>query len=518
MTASATRNGASSRQGLAAHVEVLETARRAVRAGETGAAASARRIARAIHLIAAEHGNPDVAQFADLLRQSPDSELAERLDLLAATIRGGNGSSEEPPVTVLAIEDDPFFRGLLSAALLRPGRDVVFAGSVAEAERVIGQRPLALVILDLGLPDADGRELLLRLRADPRTVSLPILVVSGRGETLSRAECFALGADAYFEKPVQLEALSAAVAARLRRNGTGAASAPRSTEAGGPLLTRGEFHQAFLRVQQASRDVVLPASLALVDLDLVREVNATYGHPAGDAVIHRAVAVLAEVLGSGAAITRWTSEEIGILLPATSQEAARDLLRRGLAEFCSRRFDAPGRAGRSFTASFTAGVALVPPGATFPLAFARAESILKFARAAGRNVVLGAPPSGPARPRVLVVEDDDLAAAMIRHLLIQEGYEAVVCSTGADALARAQDAAPVLVLLAAPFVGEETAAFIARFRELPGVGRRPILAMQVRRDPRDMARLLDLGVQDVIAKPLPPVEFLARVHQLVGAA
>src|SRR5207253_4698909 len=69
----------------------------------------------------------------------------------------------------------------------------------------------------LPISDADGRSFLRQVRENPRTATVPIIVVSGRRGPVTKAECFELGADEFFEKPVPMEVLAAAVGAKLKR-------------------------------------------------------------------------------------------------------------------------------------------------------------------------------------------------------------------------------------------------------------------------------------------------------------
>src|SRR5260370_41750133 len=101
--------------------------------------------------------------------------------------------------------------------LADPSRASFIAQTMKEAAQILDERDITLILLDLTLPDADGRTFLHRVRANPRTSTVPIIVVSARRGPVSMSECFDLGADEYFEKPVHPEVLVAAVAGKLKR-------------------------------------------------------------------------------------------------------------------------------------------------------------------------------------------------------------------------------------------------------------------------------------------------------------
>ena len=100
--------------------------------------------------------------------------------------------------TVLVVEDDREIRELLRRYLERAGYAVWTTGSGAEAIRMLERGAVRLVVLDLGLPDVDGLEVL-RAARDGRTV--PVLVLTARSELPDRIRGLELGADDYVTKP-----------------------------------------------------------------------------------------------------------------------------------------------------------------------------------------------------------------------------------------------------------------------------------------------------------------------------
>lgn len=125
---------------------------------------------------------------------------------------------------VLVVEDDPGIAEGLLLNLRLEGYDVrVAATGVAGLELCREWRP-ALVVLDLMLPLMDGMQLLRTLREEGNTV--PVLILSARGDETDRLRGFRLGADDYVVKPFSLPELLARVAAMLRRVGGQRAPAP----------------------------------------------------------------------------------------------------------------------------------------------------------------------------------------------------------------------------------------------------------------------------------------------------
>lgn len=100
----------------------------------------------------------------------------------------------------MVVEDNAMLLALLQRALEREGYQVVPALSGAEMiKRVYLSKP-DLIVLDIGLPDIDGRDLLASLKKDPRTFKIPVVVWSGRYADSDRAVSLGLGAEDYVEK------------------------------------------------------------------------------------------------------------------------------------------------------------------------------------------------------------------------------------------------------------------------------------------------------------------------------
>lgn len=119
--------------------------------------------------------------------------------------------------TALVVDDEPQIRALLAAYLARDGFLVREAGTGAEALRQAGlDPPPDVVLLDIGLPDLDGVEVLRRLRRDR---DLPVVMVSARAEEGDVLVGLAAGADDYVTKPFRPREVAARVAAVLRRAG-----------------------------------------------------------------------------------------------------------------------------------------------------------------------------------------------------------------------------------------------------------------------------------------------------------
>ncbi len=127
---------------------------------------------------------------------------------------------------VLIVEDEPDIRALVVHHLKREGYQVSAASSGEEALRQVQAAPPDLVLLDLMMPAMDGLEVCRRLRQDPATASLPIVMLTAKGDEVDRVLGLEIGADDYVVKPFSPRELLARVRAVLRRSRPAPGAAP----------------------------------------------------------------------------------------------------------------------------------------------------------------------------------------------------------------------------------------------------------------------------------------------------
>ena len=118
------------------------------------------------------------------------------------------------PVTVLVVEDERAIGNLLGAILDAQKYRVLFATNGAEALSMAASHTPDIILLDLGLPDMDGMDVLIQLR---KWFDLPILVVSARQKEQEKVEALDAGANDYITKPFGNQELLARIRTSLRQ-------------------------------------------------------------------------------------------------------------------------------------------------------------------------------------------------------------------------------------------------------------------------------------------------------------
>lgn len=117
--------------------------------------------------------------------------------------------------TILLVEDNEMNRDMLSRRLIRRGYEVLLAENGVSGVRMAQESEPALILMDLSLPDIDGLEATRRLKADPRTRGIPVIVLTAHAMMGDRQQALAAGADDYDIKPVELERLVGKILALL---------------------------------------------------------------------------------------------------------------------------------------------------------------------------------------------------------------------------------------------------------------------------------------------------------------
>jgi two-component system, OmpR family, phosphate regulon response regulator PhoB len=121
------------------------------------------------------------------------------------------------PSHILIVEDERDLQRVLAYNFKQAGFDVISAMNGETALRAVREERFDLIILDLMLPDLPGTEVCRRLKQNPQTATIPVVMVTAKGEEVDRIVGFELGADDYVVKPFSVRELILRVRAILRR-------------------------------------------------------------------------------------------------------------------------------------------------------------------------------------------------------------------------------------------------------------------------------------------------------------
>ena len=144
---------------------------------------------------------------------------------------------------ILIVDDEPAILRLLSGVLERGGYRVEVAGTAKDAMAALERGGADAMLLDLGLPDRDGMEMIAAVRARHQ---FPVIVITARPDTAEKIAALDLGADDYVTKPFDADELLARLRSALRRAGS---SASKSDLSFGPVMLDAARHQVTCRGQ-----------------------------------------------------------------------------------------------------------------------------------------------------------------------------------------------------------------------------------------------------------------------------
>lgn len=119
-------------------------------------------------------------------------------------------------IRVLLVEDEDALRRMLARVLAKRGFEVIEAPDARTALALLAEHEVDIMLLDNGLPDRPGTEVLAEVRSTPSLATMPVILVTGRGDLADRVDGLEAGADDYLVKPVDLEELVARVRAQVR--------------------------------------------------------------------------------------------------------------------------------------------------------------------------------------------------------------------------------------------------------------------------------------------------------------
>ena len=188
--------------------------------------------------------------------------------------------------SLLVADDDPFIARLLEIELRAAGYDVRVASDGVEAFDLAQERSPDLVLADVMMPNMDGFELTRRLRQDPRTATVSIIMLTARGLSADKLEGFAIGADDYIVKPFDTPELLARIRGVLRRAKEMRAQSPLTGLPGNVRIE--EEIDGLVERDQAF-------ALLYADLDHFKAYNDHYGFMRGDQAIQATASLMEEV-------------------------------------------------------------------------------------------------------------------------------------------------------------------------------------------------------------------------------
>lgn len=294
---------------------------------------------------------------------------------------------DDPNPLVLVIDDSADVHRLLNVRLKQEEIELRSALSGREGLELAERLSPAIILLDLDMPDLDGFEVLRRLKNNPATMHIPVIVLSGLQSAPDKVAAFDLGAVDYVTKPFNLTELRVRVRSAVRMHRLVEMLARRAHIDGlTGLWNRAHFDRRIAEEVSGCARHGRALSLALLDADNFKSINDTYGHPAGDVVLRGLARILAAECRQGDVACRYGGEEFALIMPDTPPSRGLVLCERIRASVASTLW--PRHPERRVTVSIgMVGTAVVRSAAVNEW-LEQVDRALYAAKTAGRNRVV----------------------------------------------------------------------------------------------------------------------------------
>jgi two-component system cell cycle response regulator len=318
-------------------------------------------------------------------------------EMFAIPLAVGDDAYDEKGGQILLLEDNANERKAVEAGLASIKLTVTAVESAAEAMTEAQKGAYDLVMTSLDLQREDGLHLCGQMRAREGTRTLPILLMANANDIDLVAKGLDLGANDYLLRPLEGSELIARVRTQLRQKHHYDRLRKNYEQSLAMALVdplTGAFNRRYLdihlpRLFARCKVAQKPVSILYLDIDHFKQINDTYGHPAGDAVLKEVVARVMQNLRPQDLIVRLGGEEFAAVLPEIEHQTAMNVGERLRASIAAQPF--PSADGIMIPVTISIGVASAENelGEAPTRVLGRADDALLKAKQTGRNKVVG---------------------------------------------------------------------------------------------------------------------------------
>ncbi|MDQ3547580.1 MAG: response regulator, partial [Chloroflexota bacterium] len=243
-------------------------------------------------------------------------------------------SEQRTQGSILVVDDEASIQKLVSSSLRRAGYDVTVASDGAEAMLRLSEAIPDLIVSDVMMPNIDGLELVQRVRADPAIRTIPIVLLTAKGESEDIVTGLELGADDYLPKPFKMAELLARVRSKVERPPVPSDLLTRDRQTS--LLNEHAFWEAASREMVRAHQTTRPGCVAVIAIDELSRVQDRLG-PRALAELARQTAALVSVDAQPLDVVgRAANGAFLLLLPETEPRQVKrrvDLLSRRVVDY-----------------------------------------------------------------------------------------------------------------------------------------------------------------------------------------
>lgn len=537
-----------------------------------------RKVARAIHRSAVEHGYDEVSDAAASIKTANKEQLVDHLESLlsklqtllkqqsetSASFEGKSlhvsNKSNSPPLPLLILEQDPNKLENLGTNLQRQVPNGIFyASNLDQAKKIIKKNSLSFVVLD-HLHSTDPRQLEKALEKEYskktqhkleviRTSSFEAFEAIDSQELEASLDALeATPDDNYQERAIDQTLIRPPLMVlaptkildpvSLLKNPKGNKKAVPGYHSWSSLTSlqiqeafaahpiedlvdpvtklpnQKAFHLFSEKIIAQSDNASDNVSIALFEFDHFKRFRELHGSKLALETQRRAIKVISLVLRNTDLIAQWQGDQFVVLFPSTPLQQAVNAFKRAKKALQAVPFVT--QQGEIFDLSFCAGLTAATTGMSVEHSIDACVRFLHLARNDGEGSIHSDEDNRSRKiKKLLLADDDNLTASLVKHRFQREGFEVIHCRDGASALQVATENQVALCIFSVKLDKVDGFELLRRLRETPSFDSVPIVMLTMMNSEKDIVRGFDLGADDYIVKPFSPVELIARVQRLL---
>jgi diguanylate cyclase (GGDEF)-like protein len=309
-------------------------------------------------------------------------KLTERIENLSARTQAA------PQFHVLIVDDDDMLAEFYRNTLKRTGLGVTVVSTGEEAMHQLEEHDIDLILVDFTMPRCTGLELSAVIRQHDRYRNIPLMIMSSQEDAeATAARHVELGMDDFLIKPFSPEYLMSVIRTRAIRLSEMKAFISHDHFTG--LLNHEQFNEALGREVMRVRRNHARTCYVTLDIDHFRDINAQYGHAAGDKLIKILSRMMQQHLRKSDVIGRCGGQRFGIIMPGCELENAERIIENLRIKFTDQFYDVGLEKAR---VTFSGGAMQVKGTATLEDLINKADAALREAKKTGRNKVVSVRP------------------------------------------------------------------------------------------------------------------------------
>lgn len=317
--------------------------------------------------------------------------------------------------SVMVVDDDPVVLATLRDLLEPEGFRVTTVDGPLRFWNALAEATPDILVLDIEMPHVSGIELCRVVRNDPRWAALPVLFLSVHSDPDTIYRVFAARADDFVSKPIVGPELITRITNRLERTQLLRSQAEKDGLTG--VVNHMKSGETLERLFQVADHHTHPVCLAVLDIDYLKQINNTQGHPSAALALRRVGQLLQQSFGGDDVVGRWSGEEFVVGMYGMTRSDGVERIAEVLETVRQEQFSGP--AGTPFHVTLSAGVTQYPDdGYGLQELYLSADRVRDSARFAGGDRVLSVgwrPDLAKAvrTPDVVLVDDDESVAKMM---------------------------------------------------------------------------------------------------------